>query len=263
MICLTHIPKTGGTTFRHILINNYSWRHYDFPGSNKTIIKGNNFPFDSFLMKHLKSMSGHWLRYSDSLKYRFPETKFIVFLRDPISRIISLFYHIKRYEKIDLNFREWVERDYKGPILSNFQTRFIAGECNLDRAKSILQNGYFFTGITEKFDKSLLIFKRYIGNETEIRYEIKRKTKSSKDDILEDSENKEALEILYKQNEIDLHLHEYVKNTLFNIYQKKIDAVTENDITEFRKMNNGYKFNNYNIFIFKILKYILYNSINR
>ena len=51
MICLTHIPKTGGTTFRHILINNYSWRHIDFPGSKKIIIKPTNFHFNSFIIK--------------------------------------------------------------------------------------------------------------------------------------------------------------------------------------------------------------------
>ena len=50
MICLTHIPKTGGTTFRHILINNYSWRHIDFPESKKKTITPDNFPFDSIIL---------------------------------------------------------------------------------------------------------------------------------------------------------------------------------------------------------------------
>ena len=96
MIFLTHIPKTGGTTFRYILINNYSWRHYDFPESKNRIVKLSDYPFNSYILRHIKSMSGHWLRYSDKLKPLVPDLKFIVFLRDPIMRIISLFFHIQK-----------------------------------------------------------------------------------------------------------------------------------------------------------------------
>jgi len=261
MICLTHIPKTGGTTFRHILINNYSWRHIDFPGSKKIIIKPTNFPFNSFIIKQIMSLSGHWLRYTDDMKLLFPHVKFIVFLREPISRIISLFFHIQRYENPNIIFREWVAENYAGPILSNFQTRFIASDCNIDHAKSILDNGYFFAGITELFDKSLLILKRMLGNNIEVRYETKRSSKRSRNEILEDRKNSEALENLYQYNEIDYQLYDYVKQSMFTKYQREYEHTTENDINEFKKLNKLFTFNKAKVQIFRIAKHMFYENM--
>lgn len=263
MICLTHIPKTGGTTFRHILINNYSWRHIDFMESKKIIIKPTDFPFNSSIIKQIKSLSGHWLRYTDDMKLLFPNVKFIVFLREPISRIISLFFHIQRYENPNIIFREWVAENYAGPILSNFQTRFIAGECDLDHAKSILDNGYFVAGVTDLFDKSLLILKKMLGDNIEVKYETKRSSKRNRNEILEDHKNSEALEKLYQYNELDFRLYDYVKNSLFSRYQIEYGQITENDIDVFRALNKSFSFNKSNVRHFKIAKYIFYENMFR
>lgn len=261
MICLTHIPKTGGTTFRHILINNYSWRHIDLPGFKKIIIKPTNFPFNSFIIKQIMSLSGHWLRYTDDMKLLFPHVKFIVFLREPISRIISLFFHIQRYENPNIIFREWVAENYAGPILSNFQTRFIASDCNIDHAKSILDNGYFFAGITELFDKSLLILKQILGNDIEVRYETKRSSKRSRNEILEDRKNSEVLKKLYQHNELDFQIYEYVRQSMFTKYQREYGHTTENDIDEFKKLNKMFTFNKAKGQVFGIAKYMFYKNM--
>jgi len=263
MICLTHIPKTGGTTFRHILINNFSWRHIDFPESRKVIIEPTYFPFNSFILKQIKSLSGHWLRYSDDMKSLFPNIKFVAFLRDPISRIISLFFHIKRLENPNIKFREWVDEKYADPVLSDYQTRFIAGCCNFDKAKSILDNGYFFVGSTAQFDTSLLILKRMLGNNIKVGYERKRSSKRNKREILNDRENMEALEKLYQYNKLDFKLHDYVKHSLFPKYQGEYGQITENDIYEFRKLNKRFTFNKEKVQIFRIAKYIFYENVFR
>ena len=263
MIFLTHIPKTGGTTFRYILINNYSWRHFDFPDSNKKIIRLNDYPFNSFIMQYIKSVSGHWLRYSNETKIFFPEVKFIVFLRNPIERIISLFFHIRRYENPKINFQKWVENEYKGKILSNFQTSYIAGKNDLELAKSILHNGYFFVGITEQFDKSLLILRKKFGDHFDVRYVIKRHSKSRNVEILNDCNNKKAFEKLYEHNELDFKLYEYVKNNMFSVYQRKHGYITENEIIEFRKHNTGFTFNKKKVMNFRLAKFIFYHNIYR
>ena len=263
MIFLTHIPKTGGTTFRHILINNYSWRHYDFPESKKKIVELGDYPFNSNIIRHIKSMSGHWLRYSDNTKLLVPDVKFIVFLRDPIMRIISLFYHIQRYENSRINFKKWVDDDYKGQILSNFQTKYIAGYNNLEIAKSILKNGYFFVGITEQFDKSLLILKKKLGDYFDARYVIKRYSKSKSEEILNNSNYKNTIEILYEQNELDLKLYKYVKNNMFSVYQRERGYISENEIIEFGKHNTGFTFNRLKVLTFRLVKYIFYLNMHR
>lgn len=263
MICLTHIPKTGGTTFRHILINNFSWRHIDFPKSKKIVVKPTDFPFNSFILEQIQSLSGHWLRYSDLMKNLFPNINFIVFLRDPISRIISLFFHIQRYENPNIIFRKWVAENYADPILSDHQTRFIAGCCDLDKVKSILNNGYFFVGSTDQFDTSLLILKRMLGNNFEVRYQRRRASKINKTVVLNNPKNSEAIEKLYEYNKLDFQLHDYVKHTLFSKYQGEWGEVTENDIDEFRNLNRGFKFNKANLRIFRIAKYVFYENMFR
>ena len=263
MICFTHIPKTGGTTFRHVLINNYSWRHIDFPEYRKVIVEPTNFPFNSFILKQIKSLSGHWLRYSDDMRFSFPNIKLVAFLRDPISRIISLFFHIQRYENPNINFGEWVAENYADPVLNNHQTRFIAGCCNFDKAKSILANGYFFVGSTDQFDKSLLLFKKMLGNNIEVGYEKKRASKKNKWVILNDSKNIDALEKLYQYNKLDFKLNDYVNNFLLPNYQGKYGEVTENDIDEFKKFNNIFTFDKLNKHVFRIVKHIFYNIMFR
>ena len=263
MIFLTHIPKTGGTTFRYILINNYSWRHFDFLESNKKIISLNDYPYHSFIMKYIKSMSGHWLRYSSETKFSFPDVKFIVFLRNPIERIISLFFHIKRYENPKINFQKWVESEYKGPILSNFQTNYIAGENDLELAKSILKNGYFFVGITEQFDKSLLICRKKLGVNFKVNYVIKRSSKSRSREILNDNNNKKSIEKLYEHNHLDLQLYKFVKNVMFSMYQREHGYISQKEIEEFKKYNNGFTFNRSRVLTFRLVKFVFYSNIYR
>lgn len=263
MICLTHIPKTGGTTFRNILINNYSWRHVDFPNLPKKNIQPENFPLNSMLLRQIRSLSGHRLRYSEDINTLFPDFKFVVFLRDPIARIISLYFHIQRFENPDLKFREWVNENCTAPLLSNSQTLFIAGEADLNRAKSILDNKYLFAGSMDLFDNSLLILKKKIGSKFDIRYVRKNIAPSNKDEILNNEDNRGALQKLYKYNELDIQLHEYVKGSIFANYQQKFGKITEDDIDEFRHLNKSFQPNVAKKNLFRVVKYSFYENMFR
>ncbi|WP_324292400.1 sulfotransferase family 2 domain-containing protein [uncultured Desulfosarcina sp.] len=264
MICLTHIPKTGGTTFRHILINNYSFRHVDIPLDPRTlIVQPNLFPLNSVFVGQIRSLSGHRLRFSDEIKSKFPSFKFTVFLRDPILRIISLYFHIQRYENPAIKFRDWVSEKYTDPILSNFQTRFISGSENLSNAKTILKSGYFFVGTTDSFDKSLLILKRLLVGNLDIRYEKKRSSKISASEILDNPDNKESLDKLRNKNELDLRLFDFVETNLFTRYQNEFGYISENELIEFKKSNNGGSKSKINHFMFKIIKYLFWENMFR
>ena len=46
--------------------------------------------------------------------------------------------------------------------LRNYQTKFISGEENLEKAKNILKNNYNFVGLVEEFDTSLLLMKNLL-----------------------------------------------------------------------------------------------------
>ena len=263
MICLTHIPKTGGTTFRNILINNFSWRHVDFPNFPKKNIQQIDFPLNSKILEQIRSLSGHRLRYSDEIRLSFPDFKFVVFLRDPISRIISLFFHIQRFENPNLQFRKWVYENYDTPLLSNSQTLFVAGEPDLSLAKAKIDNEYFFAGCLEQFDLSLLLFQKMHGSDFDIRYVRKNVAKRTKDEIINDSGNRDALDKLYQFNEIDIQLYDYVNEAVLLRYQQKYGKVTANDITGFKKSYEQYRPHLFNKNIFRIAKYIFYENMFR
>ena len=83
----------------------------------------------------------------------------------------------------------------------------------------------------------------------------------SRNEILEDRKNSEALEKLYKHNELDFQLYEYVKHSMFSMYQREYGHTTENDIDEFKKLNKMFTFNKAKVQIFRIAKYMFYENM--
>lgn len=264
MICLTHIPKTGGTTFRNILINNFSWRHLDFPVFPKREIQPDDFPLNSpLLLSQLRSLSGHRLHYSDGLHSKFPDFKFVVFLREPIARIISLYFHIQRFENPGLVFRDWVYDNYNTPLLSNSQALFVAGVADFDRAKSILEHRYFFAGCMERFDESLLLFKRMVEGDFDVRYVKKNVAPRAKDEIFKDGKNRDALDMLYQHNEIDIKLYTFVKQVLIEKYKEEYGAVTEGELAYFNNLNQYFRPNFIKKNMFRVVKYGIFEILFR
>ena len=256
-IFFSHIPKTGGTTFRNILINNYSRRHMDWEyyGKNR-LANPQLFPFNSKRqMDRLRSISGHWLRYSPELIKAFPEMKFIIFVREPVSRIISLYFHTIRAWNPNLKFDEWIANAAR-PEISNFQTRFIAGDKNLDRAIEILENSYFFAGKLEKFDESLCILNKMMGNELDMHYSALRTSKQNKKELFENQKNMRAIEKLRQHNTSDFMLNDYIEQTLLPKYQKKHGNITDKELAVFKKENIGFKFSKAKKLLFLINKNI-------
>ena len=254
-IFFTHIPKTGGTTLRNILINNYSLRHMDWEyyGKNR-LANPQLFPFNSKRqMDRLQSISGHWLRYSPGLIKAFPEMKFIIFVREPVSRIISLYFHAIRARNLNLKFDEWIANPAR-PGISNFQTRFIAGDNSPDRAIEILENGYFFAGKLEKFDESLCILNKMMGNKLDMHYSVLRKSKQNKKEFFENQKNMRAIEKLRRHNTSDFMLNDYIEQKLLPKYQKEYGNIKDKELAVFKKENIGFKFSKARKLLFLINK---------
>jgi hypothetical protein len=213
-------------------------------------------PFVGGLLGSIKSISGHALRYSEALKHDLPGGQFIVFVRDPIDRIISLYFHMLKKHP-GLRFFEWA-RNYNGPDLSNFQTRFIAGEDNIELATRILRHGYSFVASLEKFDPSLILLGRMLGPRFDLRYERKRTSRRDKEEVLGNEENCLVLEKLREHNRSDLKLHEYVKTELFEHYQEYYGPVDAGQVDLLREANNSFRFSQTRIWAFQFAKHFFY-----
>lgn len=167
-----HIHKTAGTSFISLLDQQYTTDEVcplDWPYRQKIYqVKQNE-------LLNAKFIRGHFSY--DELKnniHKMPRV--MTFLREPVTRFISHFMHLRRspgdpegiHEQIkNLSLAEFVHRPQLASTIANMSVRLIGGcldsdkkgKCipNLNLAKERLKTFEFF-GITEEFDKSMELF---------------------------------------------------------------------------------------------------------
>lgn len=173
LIVSVHIPKTGGSTFRALLSevagSNLILDYEDRPiWEAYPIRRIKNMPLDQkrFLQIERKLregkkvvVHGHFLisKYTSV----FPEAKRVVWLRDPVERLVSHYHYWKREPNMEnkvcrrlinenLTLREFAQQ----PILRNIMTYFLDQQ-NIE--------GFDFIGITEKYSECLEHFKKRFG----------------------------------------------------------------------------------------------------
>ena len=94
-----HIPKTGGTTLKHILRRSFRTRHFDGrlldhqPAlcSNRKLIGAADYRHLGWIGKRVHSFAGHGIRPYSDLADAVPQLQYYTFLRDPMRRTISAF----------------------------------------------------------------------------------------------------------------------------------------------------------------------------
>lgn len=163
-IIFAHIPKTAGTSLRVSLLNAIPRDHIllDYGRSSKetsnlirdTVYQGSEHD----LLKHMETFQflfGHFQDSQIGLRgYRklMPQAKLCTVLRDPISRIVSEYYHFRNYfgyyESFDTFFR-WA------PFVNR----------QLKAIDSIPLCFFDFIGITEYYSESLGLLEKISGLE--------------------------------------------------------------------------------------------------
>ena len=218
-IVFIHIEKAAGTSFNHFLRNNIS----SYKTLNNPLFFSKKYQgiFTKKMLQRLiqqypniKGIGGHTLRpyldYESCIKNN--NISYITFLRNPIDRYLSHFNYQNAVMGKDRKLEEFIEHEE----FSNFQTKKIAGNNNIDEAKSILTNDFDFVGTTEYFKESIqlliekfplilnnnYIFNKNVANISDYRYQHLTNISS---DILNKIKN---------QNKNDLILYDFVTNEL-------------------------------------------------
>ncbi len=182
-----HIPKTAGTTLHTIVDRQYASDHiYSFGSNAQDSIK----KFQELSAEErakIRFLRGHM---PFGLHEFFPLTdEYITLLRDPVDRVVSYYNFILRtpehylYEIVTLrnmSLFDLLQTDY--PIMMNdAQVRLLSGiwadvgygkvpSEMLEKAKANLQRHFIVVGITEEFDKTLLLLKEKLEWPSEILY---------------------------------------------------------------------------------------------
>jgi len=199
-----HIPKCGGSSLKHYLESNYlrrktkSFYHTD-PRSAL-----NDFKNTADSKRHsCQLIIGHYL--NTIIDHIHPESIKVTVLREPIDRIISHYYYVKRspshylFEKVTkgkLSISEYVESDLSHELV-NFYTTYFSGIPNEDAMlnpeesvdlaiRNISKNydiiGYLddFSLLTDSLYEQLKLKYKYKGEV--INHSIKRKSTGEIDD---------------------------------------------------------------------------------
>jgi hypothetical protein len=150
MLISVHVPKCAGTSFRHVLQALYGdglWSNYGAIFTRANAKTG-------IVPHHTRCIHGHF--FADAFDELYPQGRLITWVRDPVDRVVSNYYHFLRNPDMRdgccralfeqrLSLRRFAEMDW----MRNEATRYLA-------AKPV--EDFAFVGIAERFTESLSVF---------------------------------------------------------------------------------------------------------
>ncbi|MEE8576077.1 MAG: sulfotransferase family 2 domain-containing protein [candidate division Zixibacteria bacterium] len=242
-----HIPKAGGTTFYDIIYRNFAYRKVaKIDGTQVAESIADLSAQPMAVKKRFDSVIGHFtfgFHQQFSGKYTY-----ITFLRDPVSRVVSLFNHIKNVSHHPLHevvaskgmdIHSFATSDLTREI-DNDQVRRIAGsnaevmaDTDLAQAVENLERSFAFVGVSEEYDQSLVLLRRLFPR-WDVRYvarNIGRADIGSSQQVHE-----KTLENIERRNRLDVALYRYVR-ARFNAALQEMGGDLDAEVAELRSRN--------------------------
>lgn len=210
-----HIPKTGGTTLSVIFRKQYKANEiFDHDSYEFKIKKVDQLGEEE--KRKIKAVAGHY-NYGIHQHFSKPSNYFTM-LRDPVDRVISLYYFLQNYpgyERVrDMTLEEFV---LKEPEAQNNQTIMVCGNPenpDITKAKENLKT-FTVVGVTELFNETLFCLKNeYAWGD--IHYTRKNITKNrmAKEEVPSPLKN-----LIRKYNAMDMELYDFAKKLLYEKLQ--------------------------------------------
>lgn len=221
-----HIPKAAGTTLHTILEKHYPRAsHYSiFEEPARQLQELGARPQKQ--REKIRLLKGHFA-YGAHQHLVGPST-YVTLLRNPVDRVISHYYYVKRtprhylYQKVtaeNMDLAAYITLRLTEE-LDNGQVRLLCGvdrdipwgACgrdHLEQAKRNISEHFAVAGVLERFDESLALMGHKLDWQWTPYYENQNITKE-KNERLEPS----TLNVIRKANEFDLELYEWVSARL-------------------------------------------------
>lgn len=257
MLIFVHIPKTAGTTLRTILSTRCRPRR-----SFTFYERGRHRERLALLQNQLSSgrvpglVTGH---VGYGLHGELPAScRYVTMLREPVARVVSMYHHIRRHpnhhyfrDVSSMSLPEYV-RSGVDESARDSQTRFLSGvkwdnelargdwlfnygdggpEAMLERAMENVGRNILVTGVTERFDESLLLLREALGWGPMYYARLNRAGGGAGPRA-----SPGELDIVAEHNQLDLRLYAYALGVL----EEKLDRLPFDRVGElrsFRKRN--------------------------
>jgi hypothetical protein len=157
-------------------------------------------------------------------------SRYITVLRDPVERVISQYYYIKKnahnpmHEQVEKGGMSIAEFVSSGIVvgMNNGQCRFLNGDldeygfdaCDVslfENVKKYIEEHFIWLGVTERFDESILLLSKLMKWEKPPHYirENISKIRKSRAEI-----SAEDIAVIKRYNELDLKLYQYANELL-------------------------------------------------
>lgn len=227
VLIFLHIPKTGGTTFHHILERCYSRDQicsFKDPNCRSEIENFKGLAPEK--REAYRLIKGHL---SFGFHRHLPgDSSYITFLREPIARTLSFYYYARSHpdhylypslkdDQVDLKML-LKHRTATTHEFFNLQTCMIAGDewgdserpadrAALERAKQNLRSRFPVVGLTEEFDASLRLLSNRFG--WKVRAYRKKNVTRRKPHI--ETLDNETRALLREANALDIELYQFAR----------------------------------------------------
>jgi sulfotransferase famil protein len=182
LLCFVHVQKTAGTSVTELLRRNFPQGFHQYLVVGRKDQDGRGKNFDSAdediqdILRHIADPSHGLELITGHVPYGIHKkigrrVSYFAFLRDPLARALSQYYHVMDETRNSALRRIMIEYDFdfrraieSGAALqfNNDQTRMLIGsdkmfldESDLDQAKAVIERDYLLVGTHERLRESL------------------------------------------------------------------------------------------------------------
>ena len=242
LLAFIHVAKTGGQTVEQMLRSSYGIAHAEAVEwaprptvDHRTVdyVVPKYTPDDlrrlQRLCPFLRSVGGHGIALWSNLQEVRP-VRWFAFVREPLARGASHFQYHVQTDQPDLTWERWVER----PVHQNHQLKMFSPSADAQDAIRRIEQQEVFVGLTERFDESLLVFRKLLRPDLDPAY-VRTNTARGNDlarGLLADAGTRSQLEAMYGA---ERPLYEWVANELYPRYRRAYGPTLEADLEEFRR----------------------------
>ena len=245
VVIFLHVPKTAGTTCRSLIEQRYAAEETFTFTDFGDIARFRNL--SQAVRDEYRCLQGH-LTFGVHEYLSRPAT-YLTFLREPVDRLVSVYYFIlgnpyhdlhDRFVRSGLSLREMVEH-HPELLRDSGQVRLLAGvdvpfggvtREHLELAKANIEQHFPVVGLLERFDESLLMMAKEFAWSTP--YYQRQNTTAVRPTVPElDPETRSAIE---RHNELDAELWDFARARL----QRRIEALGpsfQKSLNAFRRAN--------------------------
>ncbi|WP_372660589.1 sulfotransferase family 2 domain-containing protein [Cohnella sp.] len=244
LVVFAHIMKTAGSTLRvNFLVQQYESNPVGLNSPEEIIEEAmkestkyicGHFGFGLYTGLYMGGENHKMLINSD-----FPRPlHYITLLREPVDRILSLFYDIQRWfpdhdSVRNKDLKEFVETKnvFYEP---NQQTLLITGGIpDFKLATKRITNDFKVVGITELFNESIFLMKKELGWDKITSLDLHRhKHNDNPERQKRDQISRELIEFIERSNSLDIQLYQFAKEYLIQRINS-LDLKTKEEMDSF------------------------------